>query len=358
MKAVVLRGPEKLSYQDVPKPVAAPGEVLLQVKACGICGSDVRYYYGENPWALHTLGHNLPNPDNMILGHEFTGDVVAVGDPADRDLLGQRVAVLAFNTCGRCEFCRTGRENLCRQTRHLGHSAGWHDMAYFPGGMADYCQVWATHVFPFADHLAYEEAATLDFFAVAMHAATLAPNLLGEDVLVIGSGPVGLAITQIVQAMGAKRVFCTDVQDTALAIAIRLGAAAAIKASQGETVDLVMARTEGRGVRAVFDTVGLASTQQMALAALGASGTLVNLVSNEQTVAYRLLDLNGEKSIRCSANNLISDFGMVLQLMEMGKIDAKPLITHRFPLSQVQAAFDLLTGPDRSACKVILEPGK
>ena len=107
MQAVVLRGPEDLVVQDVPKHDLAPGQCMIKVSHCGICGSDIRYFHGENPWAKQTLGVEVPNPPNIILGHEFVGEVVDVAEDVYQHLVGQRVVVNTFITCGTCDFCRT-----------------------------------------------------------------------------------------------------------------------------------------------------------------------------------------------------------------------------------------------------------
>src|SRR5687768_17250848 len=113
MKAVVLRAPRDLTVMEVPKLPPNSGQLIVRVSHCGICGSDVRYFHGENPWAKHTLGREVPNPPNIILGHEFVGVVEDVSAQEDAHLLGKRVAVNTFITCGRCGFCRSGKENLC-----------------------------------------------------------------------------------------------------------------------------------------------------------------------------------------------------------------------------------------------------
>jgi threonine dehydrogenase-like Zn-dependent dehydrogenase len=357
MKAVVLKGPGRISYQDVPRPRLEKGYVMVKVKACGICGSDLRYYNGENPWALHTLGKNAAIPDNIILGHELAGDLCEVNDKEDEWMLGKRVGVLAYDTCGKCEFCRTGRENLCRQTKHIGHGAGWTGLAFCPGGMAEYCPVWSTHVFPFSENLTYKAVSTLDFYAVAMHAVKLAPSLMGEDVAIIGSGPLGLAISQIVRLFGARMVFCSDVYDAVLDVAARTGANYTVNADKDDIAEVVMEKTAGRGVIAVFDTVGNGTTQAQGLASLGYSGALINLVANFEKAEYKLVALSGERSIRSSANNPFGDFQLVLRLMESGKLDANPMISHIFDLSDVAIAFNLLQEKTiTGAVKIILEP--
>ncbi|MHC4520875.1 MAG: alcohol dehydrogenase catalytic domain-containing protein, partial [Planctomycetota bacterium] len=137
MKALVLKAPKTLAIMDVPETKPGPGQVLVRVTKCGICGSDVRYFRGENPWAKQTLGREIPNPRNIILGHEFVGVVEGTHDERDSDLIGKRVGVNTFITCGRCSFCKGGRENLCPNTKHLGHGQGWGKMEFYPGGMAE-----------------------------------------------------------------------------------------------------------------------------------------------------------------------------------------------------------------------------
>lgn len=125
MKAVVLLEPEHLELMDIPEPtLTEDNHVLIKVESCGICGSDLRYYKGENPWAFHTLGVHKENPKNMVMGHEFVGTVVKVNSEKYEHLLGKRVGVQAFRVCNECYLCKSGRENLCPNTVHLGHAQG------------------------------------------------------------------------------------------------------------------------------------------------------------------------------------------------------------------------------------------
>lgn len=124
MKAVVLVSPGKLLVEEIPIFPLKFNEVQIKVSACGICGSDIRYFNGENPWALHTLGMQLKNPPNIVLGHEFCGTVHDVGSKENENLIGKRVVVSPFKTCGVCRDCRNGNYNLCKFTKHIGHAAG------------------------------------------------------------------------------------------------------------------------------------------------------------------------------------------------------------------------------------------
>lgn len=355
MKAVVLKKDRDIHYMDVPRPVLGKGEVLIRVKACGICGSDLRYLQGENPWSEQTLGIKTENPDNIILGHEFSGDVVEVSEPADAYLLGKKVAVIVYTTCGTCEFCRHDRKNLCKNTAHIGHGAGWRDMDYYPGGMAEYCQVWSNKVYPF-ERISYEEAATLDFVAVALASVRKISKIFAEDAVVIGAGPVGLMAMQLLKLNGARHVYCVDVLDYSFGIARECGADECILADK-ETVSKLLSWTQGQGVTAVLDTVGAVETQRMAFEMCKVKGTIVNVSSNENVVQMQLSDLYGEKSIVSVANAKDSYFYDCLKMMEAGRINVKPLITDKIPLHQVGEGFNRLMAREKSgAVKVILIP--
>ena len=135
--AGVLRGPRDLAILDIPIwPIESYNDhdlVMIKVEACGVCGSDFRYFLGENPWAQHTLGEFKPNSPNIVLGHEYAGIVIAVLSEENRHLLGKRVAPICSKVCSSCDDCVNDRDHLCAHTVHLGHGQGWGDQTYFPG---------------------------------------------------------------------------------------------------------------------------------------------------------------------------------------------------------------------------------
>ncbi|MGQ9628876.1 MAG: zinc-dependent alcohol dehydrogenase [bacterium] len=357
MKAAVLKRSGNLVLEDVPKPLPTNSYVLVRVRACGICGSDLRYFHGENPWALHTLGREIPNPPNMILGHEFAGDVVDAADPKYEYLIGRRVGILAFETCGTCVFCRTGRHNLCPNTRHIGHGAGWGKMEYYPGGMAEYCQVAATCCYELEDAISYEEAALADVLGVGVHATKIAGIRPGGSVLVYGTGPVGLSILQAAKIWGAARVFCADIYPKTLEIAEILGADEIIDARGEDVISYVMRKTGGYGIDAIFDSVGTAGSFDLTLKMLATGGTLVNLVAGPDEVSLRLVNLSGERTIKSSSNSNIEDYQLTLNLLASGRLRAEQMITHRLPLEEVNRAFEILEHKEEyGAVKVMIIP--
>lgn len=355
MKAVVLKRDGKIHFMEVPRPVPGKGEVLVQVKACGICGSDLRYLQGENPWSEQTLGIKNENPDNIILGHEFAGDVVEAAAPEDKHLIGQKVAVISYKTCEICDFCRHDRMNLCKSTAHIGHGAGWDDMEYYPGGMAEFCQVWSSKVYPF-HAISYEEASTLDFLAVALASVRKIPKIFAEDAVIIGAGPVGLMAAQLLKLNGARKVFCVDVLEYSFPIAEKMGADMCILEDK-DTGMKIQEMTDGQGVGVVLDTVGAVESQKLAFQVCKAKGTIVNVASNENVVRIPMTALCGERSIVSVANAKDAYFYDCLKMLEAGRIDVKPLLTDCLPLSQVHFAFERLKNREETgAVKVILSP--
>jgi 2-desacetyl-2-hydroxyethyl bacteriochlorophyllide A dehydrogenase len=372
MKAVLLRSPGDLAVEDIPAPRPREDEVLLRVEACGICGSDVRYFHGGNPWSEQTLGTTKPNPPNMVLGHEFAGRIVDVGHRSLRKRLGQRVAVLAYKACGQCYHCKIGRHNLCAHVKHIGHSAGWDELErgeYNPGGMAEFCRVWDAMAYQIPDSISPAAAALLDGLAVAIHAAGKAglnEQALDEEfdhVLIMGSGAIGLLILQVARVFGAKFIISADSYSTPLEIATQLGADAVVNVQQEDPEDRVMEHTRGQGVNVVFDTVGSHKTFVQSLKLLRRGGRLILLAlpffqsvrGQAQEISFDPLLLSGERVVMSSANNTYPCFPLAIELMERGRVKAEPIVTHQYPLMDAAEAFRVAEDKaENEAVKVIL----
>ncbi|RJP15651.1 MAG: hypothetical protein C4520_19970 [Candidatus Abyssobacteria bacterium SURF_5] len=353
MLAALLRAPLDLQAKRIPSFALEPDQVMIQVVACGICGSDLRYYHGENPWALHTLGKPLPNPPNIVLGHEFAG---TVSGNTISPLRGKRVAVLCFKTCGRCDQCRSGRENLCKNTMHLGHGAGWGKRRYYPGGMAEQCPAWEHLCFAIPDHMSFDEAALLDVVGVGVHAARVAAVAPGASVAVYGAGPIGNAIMQASKAMGASKVFVVDTYDVALEIARLCGATGAVKADSTDAAQSLREVNRGN-FQVVFDTVGTAETLRNCIGLLAEGGTAVLMAVHDLEFAVNSLDLGSERSLRTSCNFRIEEYPLSIALVSSGQIDVRPWITHRFPLKKVSEAFETAFHKEENgAFKIMIYP--
>jgi threonine dehydrogenase-like Zn-dependent dehydrogenase len=349
MKAVVLHGPGDLRVETVPVPELPPDQWLVRVAACGICGSDLRYLAGENPWARHTLGHEKPSPPDMILGHELGGHV----DPTGQGRW-QPVGVLSFRACGLCAPCRRGEHQLCAHTAHLGHGAGWEEQN--PGGMAEWCPVWIGHARPLPAPVDMEDATFLDGLAVAVHAVRRAQIYPMSAVVVLGAGPIGLMIAQTARALGASRAAVTDVYDAPLDCAHELGLSA-VKVGEGAE-QRVLAELRGFGgedLLTVFDTTGDKGAQKLGLRLLQPGGSLVLMAGAAPGLSVSARDLAGERRVMTCSNHQYADFDIALELLARRQVQVKPLITHRFPLEQAPEAFRVAADKvNTGALKVIL----
>ncbi len=343
MRAVVLRRPRTLELADVPVPrLTAANHVLVRVEACGICGSDLRYWNGENPWALHTLGHHVDSPPNIILGHEYAGVVTAVNAPAYEHWLGQRVGVQAYRTCGACDFCRSGRENLCRATIHMGHGQGWGPMDYYPGAYAEYCLAWGDLLYALPDDVSFAEAAMADVLCVAVHVAGRAHPCPGATV-VIGGGPVGLFVAQVAHARGVEDIYVLEPSPVACAVLAHYPYIRNTAPPPGSAA-------------LVCDTVGTSETLSAGLEMLAPSGALVNVAVHDAKLAWNALALGSEKSVTSSSNAHYRDVAEAYDLINSHRVDVAPMLTHRLPLEDYAQAFELLLSTPKQAYKVVLEP--
>ncbi len=349
--ALVYRGPGRIEPMTVPIPRIPGSSVRVEMKACGICGSDVKYLRGDNPWALHTLGRNIPPPPNMILGHEVSGVEVSSGQR-------RRVAILAFKSCGRCAACRAGRENLCADMQHFGHSAGWPTMDYTPGGMSRQFDIWQGFDYEIPDAVSHEAATFLDGLAVAVHAVEVGGVAPGHWVGVVGLGPIGMLAAQAARAVGAERVFGSDVYEVPVRLARGVGLVHVVCAEEADPVEYVRAQVKGRaGLDVVFDTVGSESSISQGLGLLAPGGALVLLAIGERPVSLAPIALSGERRILSSANNRYPDFPRAIELLARGLVQVEPLITHRFRLEDGSRAFEvMMRKKEEGAYKVVLLP--
>ncbi|MFC1716082.1 zinc-binding dehydrogenase [Candidatus Poribacteria bacterium] len=368
MKAVLLRSPTDLAVEDIPIPKPRHDEVLVKVEACGICGSDIRYFHGDNPWSKQTLGVRKTNPPNMVLGHEFAGRIVDVGNESLRNRIGQRVGVLAYKACGECYQCKMGRHNLCAYVKHIGHSAGWDEMEsgeYNPGGMAEFCRVWDEMAYEIPESISPGAATLLDGLAVAVHAtskAGLTKDSQPRDgefghILIMGSGAIGLLILQVAHVFGAESIISVDNHDKPLEVASQLGADIVVNSQSQNLERYVLEVTGGKGVNVVFNTVGSNETFVQSLRLLRRGGKLILLAIPSQNIIFDPALLSGERVIMSSANNMYWCFPQAIELMESGKVKADPIVTHQYPLSEAAEAFRVAEDKEKSgAIKVILTP--
>lgn len=240
---------------------------------------------------------------------------------------------------------------------HLGHAAGWGEMDYYPGGIAEFCPVWTEKCYVLPEHVLPHEAALLDGLGVSLHALRLAGFQPGKDVVVIGCGPIGMGIAAVARAWGGREIFCVDIYDVALHIARDLIGGQTIDARTTDPVAYVRAQTGGAGVAFAFDTVCHTQTQRQSLSLLSNQGVLVNLATKKLDVTLNLTDLAGERMLRGSSNYRVEEFPMAVDLLVTGQVQVARWITHQVPLVATPDTFALLLNKEATgAFKAVVRP--
>ena len=345
MKALLLTEPRRLEVAEVEPPELGPEDVLVQVEACGICGSDLHGYDGSS-------GRRIPP---LIMGHEAAGVVVATGKEVTDLPPGTRVAMDSMVSCGRCWFCRRGEANLCEGRRVIGVSCGEYRRH---GAFAEQVSVPRQIAYPLPDSMAIEHAAMIEAVSVAVHAARVTPIRLGDTAVVVGAGMIGLLVVQAARAAGAARVIAIDMNDRRLEIARTLGADEVIRGDRQDLAQEVQALTEGRGGDVVFEVVGTSATVATAIACArkGATVTLVGNVSPNvelplQSVVTREVRLQGT----CGCNGEIP---VCIELIDRGVMQVDPLITAQISLADGPAWFEKLYAGAPEQMKVLIRPNQ
>ena len=343
MKALIHTEPYKFEFTDVPQPRPGDEEILVRVKAVGICGSDVHGYTGKT-------GRRIPP---VIMGHEASGIVEAVGDKARNVAVGDRITFDATLCCNQCLWCRQGRINLCENRRILGVSVPGFRR---DGCMAEYVVVpwWITYKLP--DAVSFEEAALGEPAGVSLHAARITPIDVNDVVAVVGAGPIGIFAVQAVRMKGAGKVIALDIQEERLRVARKLGADITINPNKGD-IKTQLERILGRpDVDAVLEAVGTPAAVQLGFDLVKRSGHLTLIGNVTPKVEVNLQDLiMRELNIRGSSA-IAGEFQVVLDLVAQGRLQVKPLISQVRPLSEGQAAFDILHKGDPNLLKIVLHP--
>ncbi len=329
-----------LDLVDRPAPTPGPGEVLLRVEAASICGTDLHLFTWDE-WA----SENLVPP--RILGHEIAGTVVATGSGVRRVREGDLVGVESHIVDWTCAQCRSGQPHLCRNLRVIG--------VHTDGGFAEQVVIPETNAIE-SNGLDPAVVALQEPMGNAVHAAFVEP-IEGRSVLVTGCGPIGLCAVGIARAAGAARVIATDTEAFRLELATRMGAHLTLDASDPGTVEAIVEATGGEGVDVVLEMSGAGPALDQALAAVTRGGSVSLLGIFSGPVPVELSDLVIMKGLRLHGiygRRIYDTWERTQALLRSGGLDVSPIITHRLPLTEWPAAFDLLAS--RHAGKVVLQP--
>jgi threonine 3-dehydrogenase len=339
MKSLIKAKPEPgIWMDDSPVPKYGVHEVLIKIHKTAICGTDIHIYSWDD-WAQATI------PVPMIVGHEFFGEIVEVGHEVKGLNIGQRVSGEGHITCGICRNCRAGRQHLCRNTQGVGVNR--------QGCFAEYLALPASNVQPLPDDITADQAAILDPFGNAAHCA-LSFNLIGEDVLITGAGPIGIMAVAIARHAGARHVVITDVNDYRLELARKMGATRAINVKYHKLQDTMdeLGMLEGFDVGMEMSGNPMALNDMVKTMNHGGKLALLGIPPQETLIDWNQVIFKGLVIKGIYGREMYETWYKMIAMFQSG-LDLSPVITHHFPVDDFQHAFQIMASGQSG--KVILD---
>lgn len=345
MRAVVLHAPNDLRFEDISTPVAGPGEVVVRTRAAAICGTDLRIVDGSK-----TRGVRYPS----VLGHELAGEVAEVGSGVTGLVVGERVAVTPIVYCRNCYYCNHGMENLCINNRALGYD--------YDGGFAEYtlvpaAAVAAGNVFPLPDGVSFVEGSLAEPLACCLNGMEKSRVSIGQTVLVVGAGPIGLMHVQLAKAAGAREVLVSEPQAHRREYAHGMGATRVVDPQETNLAQVVADLTAGLGVDAAIIAIGSPEAVDQSLGLVRKGGTL-NLFAGFPGRGDVVLSANaihyGEINVVGTSSSSRSHYGQALGLIESGAVNLRALATSLHPLAETMDAIALVRRGD--GLRAIVDP--
>jgi L-iditol 2-dehydrogenase len=349
MKAAVKTMKGDFEIKEVPMPkIIQPKHVLVKVKGTGVCGSD-----------LHSWKVKRPEIVGKITGHEVAGDIVAIGKDVKNIKIGDRVGVDSVIGCGTCYWCRVGQYHLCPHCFEIRGKS-------FAQGFSEYVVGPADHVYPIPKHVGYGEAAIMDVYGTSVHAVNRTNTHMGQTVAIIGAGPIGLSLLDLVNIAGAKGIII-DILDFPLKFAENtIGAYEIINSTKEDPIEKIMELTRGRGVDKVFECVGGRASSILLpqaismvrrkgqVALIGALRPDMSLTIDWRKLQWGEIDFVPVSGFYHWEND--PEFKIVTDLLIKGKLHASEMITHTFPLSKINEAFETAANKKKTnSIKVVIE---
>lgn len=336
MKAVVVKEPHKIEIEEREIPVIkTPTEVLIKVKAGGICGSDVHIYHGTSSVATYP----------RVIGHEIVGEIISVGNHVTNWSVGNRVIVDPVINCGQCYQCSIGRRNVCRNLKVRS--------VHVDGGYQEYIVVPQESIYLIPENIPWEEAILIEPFTVAEQVCSRAEITADDLVFIMGAGPVGLSILKMAKLRGAT-CFISDIVEKRLEFAKAQGADAILNVRNVDVKEEILKLTEGLGATVVIDSVCNVKSFEQALTYVCSAGRVITLgfssepsAINQFSITAREIDVRGSRL----HNN---KFPVVIDYFETGKLDVTNWITHRYHFTEIREALRIIENPDIEKGKVIL----
>ena len=338
VKVIKVNKPGEIVIVEKSMPVLTESdEVLVKIKAAGICGSDVHIFHGKNPFATYP----------RILGHEAAGEVIQVGTGVSNVKVGDHVAIDNVFSCGKCYACRIGRPNVCGSVRVLG--------VHIDGVFSEFVKIPADHLYVLPPDLPWELAATVEPYAIAAEALDRGQVSAGDSVLICGAGPIGLVILQACKSLGA-RVLIMDVVEARLAKAKGMGADVVVNTKNEDLEKTVMLFTGGEGINVAMEATGIIPVLELIIAKLmSPAGRVVVLGFPVEPakiapsdIMKRELDIKGSR-----LNN--KKFGEVAEWFAQKRVEPAGIVSHVLPFTDIEKGMDLFANHPEEVCKIILK---
>ncbi len=345
MKAAVLHAKDDLRYEEYPMPIIEAGEVLVRVKATGICGSDI-------PRVLGDAAHSYP----IVLGHEFSGEVVEIGEGVTKLKVGDRVAGAPLLPCMACEDCQKGNYSLCKFYSFIGSRK--------QGSFGDYVKMPEKNAVKFEANVSYEQGAFFEPSTVALHGLNCLPYRGGEDVAILGGGTIGLFTAQWAKIFGAKRVFVFDIDDGRLELAKKLGADITINTLKPNFKDTVSQLTQNKGFGFVYETAGVDVTMKLAFEIAGnkAGVCFIGTPTKDLVFTPKLFENMNRKEFTLTGSWMSysapypgKEWQLTAHYFSTGQLKFdESMIFKKLPMSQIKSGFDLYKTPGAVKGKILL----
>jgi L-gulonate 5-dehydrogenase len=336
MKALCVESPNNLVIEERPMPVIqSPNEVLIKVKAAGICGSDVHIYHGTSSVATYP----------RVIGHEIVGEIIEKGDEVKGFAIGNRVIMDPVISCGTCYQCRIGRRNVCGKLKVRS--------VHVDGGYQEYIVIPQDSIYHIPENLSWEEAVMIEPFTIAEQVCSRAELTKEDVVFIMGAGPVGLSILKRVKLAGAT-CYISDIVAIRLDFARQYGADLAINAKVVDVKEEIMRLTEGNGATVVIDAVCSTKSFEQTLTYVCSAGRVISLGFNKEPSAISQLSITA-REIDVRGSRLHNNkFPVVIEYFRSGTLQVKDMITHRFHFLQIHDALKVIENPEIENGKVVL----
>lgn len=344
MKGAFMRGLDNMIIKEIPKPKASKGNVVVSLEYIGVCGSDVHYYHSGRVGA-----YEVDLSQDYMLGHEAAGTVVEVGEGVTHLKVGDRVCLEPGVVDGTCEFCKEGKYNLCPDVQFLATPP-------VPGCNAEFIDFPADYCFKLPENMSTKEGALIEPLSVGFHAANQANVGVGESVVILGAGTIGMTTLLSCKAHGAGKIIVADLIPAKLELAKKMGADVVINSAEQDVFEEVKKATNGEGAEKVFETAGSEVTikQTPFLVKRGGTVCLVGL-SVKPEISYNFAQVMDKELTITSVFRYRNIFPKAIAAVAKGAIDVTPLVTHEFDFAQINEAYQEALNNKTDALKVVLK---